>query len=113
MITNNRPDRKAYPRLLAPVYFIKAGRLSFFGRRRRVDGAPGGVCVYTDEEPEPGGRCILEVFLPDGSSVVCRTEVAWIERLPDGGVARFDVGLRFTAIHPLDRQRLAGVLEHA
>jgi hypothetical protein len=69
--------------------------------------------VYTDEEAEPGARCRLEIFLPDGSSVVCRTEVAWVERLPAGGPARFDVGLRLTAIHPLDRARLAGVVETA
>jgi len=55
----------------------------------------------------------MEIFLPDGSSVLCRSEVAWVERLPAGGPARFDVGLKLTAIHPLDRERLSGVLQHA
>jgi hypothetical protein len=31
--------------------------------------------------------------------------------LPANAPARYDVGLRFTAIHPHDRVRLAGVLE--
>jgi hypothetical protein len=114
MIKDERADRKAYPRLLAPVYFsfTKAWLPPFLQRRGEpMDGATGGMRVYTDEEPKPGARCRLEIFLPDGSSVVCRTEIAWVEPL-QGGPARFDVGLRLTAIHPLDRMRLSAVLEH-
>ena len=109
---SERVDRKVYPRLLAPAYFTKAWRPLF--RRRRdqpIDGPLSGLRVYTDEGPKPGERCRLEIFLPDGSSVVCRTEVVWVETVPEGGPARFDVGLRLTAIHPLDRARIATVLE--
>ncbi|TMB05009.1 MAG: PilZ domain-containing protein, partial [Deltaproteobacteria bacterium] len=96
-------------------YFTKAWRPLFFLRRGRkpVDDFSGGLCIYTDEEPKRGARLGMEIFLPDGSSVVCRSEVAWVERLPAGGPARFDVGLKLTAIHPLDRERLSGVLQHA
>ncbi|MFL5311508.1 MAG: PilZ domain-containing protein [Myxococcales bacterium] len=82
-------------------------------RRTGMDGGGSGLRVYADEQPKPGARCRLEIFLPDGSSVLCRTQVAWVEPLPEGGPARFDVGLTLTAIHPLDRARLFSVLEHA
>jgi len=115
MTRDEHPDRKTYPRLLAPVYFTKAWRPLFFLRRGRkpVDDFSGGLCIYTDEEPKRGARLGMEIFLPDGSSVLCRSKVAWVERLPAGGPARFDVGLKLTAIHPLDRERLSGVLQHA
>ncbi len=113
MSDRERSERKRYPRLRAPVYFNTL-RLPLFGRKRRRIGDPlGGMCVYTDEEPKEGVPLELEVFLPDGTSVVCRVEVAWLETLPDGGPARCDVGLRLTAIHPHDRERLSTVLEHA
>ena len=52
----------------------------------------------------------IEIFLLDGTSVVCRVEVAWVDALGDGAPARYDVGLTFTAIQPNDRARLAPVL---
>src|SRR5437016_2499504 len=97
-------DRNAYPRLQAPVYFTPAARLP-----RRSYPAPdslGGVCVFTDEPPEQGVPLHIEIFLADGSSVACRVEVAWVEALGEGGPARYDVGLTFTALQPGDRERL-------
>ena len=104
---------RRYPRLKAPVYFNRLSRL-FRWKRRRWSGDPlGGVCIYSDDQPKRGAPLEIEVFLPDGTSVVCRAEVAWVEALPDGAPARCDVGLAFTAIHPHDRQRLSSVLEQA
>jgi hypothetical protein len=107
---HERPALKEFPRLRAPVYFTRTSRPLFRRVRDQVDGL-GGISVYTDEEPRRGVRLTAEIFLPDGSTIVCRTEVAWVERLPDGGPARYDVGLRFKALHPLDRERLSSVLE--
>jgi len=101
-------ERKAYPRLQAPVYFTPAGRLP--GRSDPAPDSLGGICVFTDEPPDPGVPLHIEIFLFDGSSVACRVEVAWVEPLGDGGPARYDVGLMFTAINPGDRERLAPVL---
>jgi hypothetical protein len=108
---DERPLRKEYPRLRAPVYFTRTMSVLFRRRRSPTGGALGGVSVYTDEEPPRGAQLKAEIFLPDGSSIVCRTEVAWVEKLSDGSPARCEVGLRFTAIHPLDRARLSGVLD--
>jgi len=105
-----RPDRRHYPRLRAPVYWRAVG-LPFFWRKKTSSEDLGGVRVYLDEKLKEGGRLEIEVFLPDGTSVVCKVEVAWVEKLPERAPARFDAGLKFTAIAPGDRQRLSSVLE--
>jgi PilZ domain-containing protein len=111
MTDRQRPERPGYPRLRAPVYFNPVV-LGLF-RRRRQPADLGGVRVYTDEVQEEGSTLEIEVFLPDGATIVCGVEVAWVESLPIGAPARCDVGLRFTAIHPHDRERLSSVMEHA
>jgi uncharacterized protein (TIGR02266 family) len=107
-----RPERAHYPRLRAPVYWRPAG-LPFFRRRRTSTQDLGGALVCLDETLEEGDRLEIEVFLPDRSSVVCKAEVAWVDRLPAGALARFEVGLRFTVIAPDDRERLSAVLQQA
>jgi PilZ domain-containing protein len=106
----NGAERPSYPRLQAPAYFRPAGLPLF--RRRPKDGDLGGVCVHTDEKVRPGSRMKLEVFLPNDTSVVCQVRVAWIERLPEGAPARYDVGLRLTAIDPRQRDLLGTALGH-
>lgn len=101
--------RPSYPRVRAPVYFTRTV-LRFLGRRR-IDPGLGGLRVYTDEKTKVGTRLEIEVFLPDETSVACTTEVVWVEKLPAGGAALHDVGLRILAIHPHDRERLSKALE--
>jgi len=105
-----RPDRRHYPRLRAPVYWRAVG-LPFFWRKKTSSEDLGGVRVYLDEKLKEGARLEIEVFLPDGTSVVCKVEVAWVDQLPERAPARFNAGLKFTAIAPGDRQRLSSVLE--
>jgi len=104
------PDSDRYPRLQAPVYFTRAGpRWSW--RKRPPAGGLGGISVFTDELPKQGDPLHLEIFLRDGTSVVCGVQVAWVQTLPEGAPARCRVGLDFTALRPNDRERLAGALE--
>jgi uncharacterized protein (TIGR02266 family) len=105
-----RPKRTFYPRLQAPVYWRAYG-LPFFRRRKPSIEDLGGMRVYLDEKLKEGARLEIEVFLPDETSVVCKVEVAWVEQLPDHAPARFDAGLKLTAITPADRRRLSSVLE--
>jgi hypothetical protein len=96
---------------MAPAYFHTAGLPLF--PRRSPNGDPGGMLVRTDEPLRPGRRLKLEIFLPDETSVVCQVRVAWVDRLPDGAPARYEVGLRFTAIDPQSRERLTSLLSRA
>jgi len=109
-IGTERNEPPSYPRVRAPVYFTRTV-LRFLSRSRRTDPGLGGVRVYTDEETKVGSRLELEVFLPDGTSVACTVEVAWVEELSAGAAARRDVSLQILAIHPHDRERLSKVLE--
>jgi PilZ domain len=68
--------------------------------------------VFTDDRPAEDVPLRLEVFLADGTSVTCRAVVAWIDPLPEGAAARFEVGLEFTALRPGDRERLSAVVAH-
>ncbi len=110
MTDRKRSERTAYPRLLAPVYFTHAGPLSWWLQGRAVGEGLGGVSVFTDERPEKGARLNLEIFLVDGTSVTCGAAVAWVDPLPDGAPARYDVGLEFVAVRPGDRERLSAFL---
>jgi hypothetical protein len=110
MKAQKQSGRTAYPRLLAPVYFTR-GALPWWWWRRRTPG--GGVSVFTDERPVEGSRLRVEIFLSDGTTVTCRAAVAWVDALPDGAPARYDVGLDFVTLRPGDRERLAPVLATA
>jgi c-di-GMP-binding flagellar brake protein YcgR len=105
----NQDDRRQFPRLQAPVFCRPLGR-PFFGRRKAVDISLGGVRLFADEPPEIGDRLELELFLPDHSEMTCRVAVVWVDELPEGSPARYDVGVKFVDIAPADQQRLQGVL---
>jgi hypothetical protein len=102
-------DRRQFPRVNAPVFCKPIGR-PLFGRRRAADVSEGGMRLYTDDAPAVGDRLELELFLPDQIEITCRVEVVWLEGLPDGAPARFDVGVKFVEISPADRARLSTAL---
>jgi hypothetical protein len=105
----NERDRRQFPRIKAPVLCRPAG-LRFHNTGETLDISLGGARVYSDDETAPGTPLELELVFSDSSSVVCRAEVVWIERLPDGAPARFDVGLRFTELTSDAAAQLARVL---
>ena len=102
-------ERRRYPRLQAEVLCRPAGISLMHHPRNTLDISLGGMRVYSDEEFGVGTRLDLDVLLPDGSVVRCWAEVAWTAAL-DGVQARWDVGLKFTDMHPTDIQRLASML---
>jgi hypothetical protein len=103
-------DRREYPRLEAPVFCRPVGR-ALFRRRKAVDVSLGGLRIYADDAPAQGDRLELELFLPDESELLCTVEVVWIDELPEGSPARFDVGAKFVALKSEDRERLEQVLK--
>ena len=103
-------ERRQYPRLNAPVFCRPLGR-PLFARLRTRDISLGGARLYSDDSHRTGDRLELELFLPDQSEIACRAEVVWIDDLPEGAPARYDVGVRFIEIAPQDRERLGQVLK--
>jgi hypothetical protein len=103
-------ERRKYRRIRAPLYCRPAG-MQFLARQRQpVDVSLGGVRIFSDDRLEVGELLKMEFFLPDTKPVTYTAEVVWIEPLPSGGPAPFDVGLKFLALEPAALSLLVGVL---
>jgi hypothetical protein len=103
-------DRRKFPRINAPVFCRPVGK-QLFGRRGIADVSLGGMRLYADEAPAPSDRFELELFLPDQTELTCHVEVVWVDKLPPGSPAGFDVGVKFVEIAEADRARLSAVLK--
>lgn len=102
-------NRRKYPRLDTPILYRSA---PFFSRRNPVINISlVGIRVYSDEDLSIGKRLELELFLTNNTSMVCTARVVWKKPLPEGAVAKYEIGLEFLEISPDDLQRLAKVLE--
>ncbi len=103
-------DRSRYRRVEAPIY-VRPVRPRAYRLARNVDDSTvGGLRAYSDDKRKPGTRLEVEIFFPDRSSAIFLVEVSWVEALPDGSPARFDVGLRYVRVSPEDLDRIAQVL---
>lgn len=103
-------DRRKYRRIRVPLYCRPAG-VKFLARQREpVDVSLGGVRIYSDDELRVGELLKMEFFLADVPPATYTGEVVWIERLPDGAPARFDVGLKFIQLEPRAAELLLQVL---
>ncbi len=105
-------DRRRYRRVRAPIFVRPLGPLALAHSLSRKVGdiSLGGLRAYTDDKYKPGARLELELFFPDKSSATIHAEVVWVQVLPKGAPARFDVGLRYVGVDPKDLDRIAGVL---
>jgi hypothetical protein len=103
-------DRRRYRRARAPLLARPVGPLARTEPRPIIDISMGGLRAYSDEPQRPGSRLEMELFFADQGSAVFLAEVVWIEPLPVGAPARFDVGLRFVDADPEDLERIATLL---
>ena len=102
-------ERREFPRLQAPIYCRPAHRR--LRRRKVVDVGLGGMRVYSDEPFDLGARFEVELFMSDGDSVNCLTEVMWTRPVPGGQPAPFDVGLKFLHVPEAGYAKLTALLE--
>jgi hypothetical protein len=89
-------ERRRFPRVMAPVFY-RAPRI-VNPKRYVSDLSLGGVRIYSDEWLAVGGQLELEFYLPDGSTVEARAEVAWLKKMPEGAEAVYDVGMEFVEL---------------
>ena len=103
-------ERRRYPRLQAPVLYRSA---PFAGAvpHRVIDLSMGGARVYSDLRRRPGERLEVELFPPEGDSVVVRATVVWVQAMAPGGPALYDIGLKFTNATEDAASRLRAVLD--
>ncbi|HEX8790769.1 MAG TPA: PilZ domain-containing protein [Polyangiaceae bacterium] len=93
-------ERRRYRRIQAPVYCRPAGVSLLARHRELVDISLGGVRVYSDDRYRVGALVKMEFFVDGGPTVTYTAEVVWIEALPPGEPAKYDVGLKFVDLSP-------------
>lgn len=107
-----KPDLSRFRRLHAPAYVRPLGPLAY-RVPRRVGDEVYGLRTYTDDRYRNGRRLELEVLLPDGGSATVVVEVAWVQQLPAGSPARYEVGLHYVEVTPEDQARIEQVTQPA
>lgn len=102
-------DRRGYRLACFPVLVRPAG---LFARAIRAATGPlGRLRAYTDERYEVGSRLELDLLLPGPEeSVTVLADVTWVDALPEGGPARYEVGMNLLVAGPLDLQRIDDAL---
>ncbi len=100
-------ERRRYRRLKAPILVRPVSALVYRAKQKVNDISLGGLRAYSDEREKPGTRLELELLFSDGISATVLAEVVWVESLPEGSPARFDVGLRFVDASSEDLDRIA------
>lgn len=103
-------DRRRFRRVNAPILMRPAGLLAAFTRRKVNDISLGGIRTYADADLPQGRRLDVELLFPDGGQANLLVEVAWVERLPAGAPAPFEMGLRIVDAPAQDLERLAEAL---
>ncbi len=79
-------------------------------RRHPVDLSLGGVRIYSDQRFTRGELLTLELMSADAPASTFTAEVVWIEDLPSGSPALYDVGLRFRSVDPAQAKALEAML---
>lgn len=102
-------ERRRFPRVKAPMFCRPAHRR--LPRREVVDVGVGGMRVYSDEPHQVGSKFEVEMFLAEGETITCLTEVVWIRKVEGGDPAPYDLGLSFLHIPPKGRDLLLQALE--
>jgi hypothetical protein len=79
-------------------------------RRHPIDLSLGGVRIYSDQRFAKGELLTLELMTVDAPASTFTAEVMWIEDLPPGSPALYDVGLRFRSVDPTQAAALERML---
>jgi len=102
-------ERRQFRRLHVPV-FCRAAGMEVMTRRHPIDLSLGGVRIYSDQRFAKGELLTLELMTVDAPASTFTAEVVWIDELPAGSPALFDVGLRFRSVDPTQIQALERML---
>ncbi|UCC39220.1 MAG: PilZ domain-containing protein [Candidatus Aminicenantes bacterium] len=117
MVPNNESgiNKRRYPRVKARVLYTQPrfyGPPRLLGQKREIsDISPGGARIYSDEPLKESKAVQLELELPSGRSITATARIVWIEELPPGSEAKFDVGLEFLVMPNEAYDELQALLE--
>jgi hypothetical protein len=105
----SKQERRRLPRVMAPVYY-RSPRI-FTPKRKVSDISLSGVRIYSDKYLPEGKRLEIEFFLPSGYTVEAIAKVVWVNELPPGSEALYDVGLEFIRLPEMAVEELKSVLD--
>ncbi len=100
-------DRRHHPRLNAPILWRVTGLRH---ATTPVDVSVGGIRMYSDDALEVGTRLELELLVPGEEKVEFIVRVVWIDALPEGAPARYDVGFEFLKLSDVAAAHLRALL---
>jgi hypothetical protein len=103
-------ERRQYRRIQAQLYCRPAGVSILARHHEAIDVSLGGVRIYSDEKYVLESLLKLELFVEGGQSVTYTAQVVWVDSLPAGSPAVYDVGLRFVDLRPEALALLSSVL---
>ena len=86
-------ERRKYPRLQRPVFYRVPSRLDRWEEIQDV--SLGGCRIYSDQRLKKGRELIVDILMPDKSTMRARAEVVWIARAQKNVAARWEIGLQF------------------
>ncbi len=104
-------DRRRFPRVKAPVYYRPAGVFGTSNQASNISLA--GVRIYSNKPFKKSQPLEIELLLPNGNSLKAIVRVVWINALPPGSEAVYDVGLEFLNIADDVISKLQSVLEES
>ena len=108
---SNDTNRRRYRRVRAPVLCRPIGKQLLSLTKAPIDISRGGLRIFGDDAMAPGDRLEIELFLPDDTTLITEVEIVWVDKLPEGSPALFDMGLKFLNEKDAQLDRLAAVLE--
>ena len=102
-------DRRIFPRLKVPMLWSSPGVVANLSRTQNV--SLGGARVFSDDRLKLHTKLNLELLSGPDSTVHVLARVVWIDELPTGSPARYDVGLEFLDVPEEMMSRLAAILK--
>jgi hypothetical protein len=103
--------RRRFPRLVTPIYYRP---LDIFATDQQASNISlGGIRIYSNKPLKEKQLLEIELTLPNGKTVPALARVVWINALPLGSKALYDVGLEFTKLSPEGLQELRVLLDKA
>ncbi len=105
------PARRRFPRLVTPIYYRP---VEVFGTDQQASNISlGGIRIYSNKPLKEKQLLEIELTLPNMKTVPALARVVWVNILPPGSKALYDVGLEFTKLSPEAFQELKALLDKA
>lgn len=101
--------RRLFPRFKVETYFRPSHP---FGQKQQIlNIGLGGMRVYSNKPLRLGKEMDIKLFLPNGKILDVRVRIAWVNTLPPGSEALYDIGYEFIDLSPETHQEIKSMLD--